>query len=87
MTKCQAFTKFVKKMRKSEKKARKEKYKIHEKRKLGSQLEKLLFRCPIKKCTKIVNSVDKIVKHVEFEHTPQGESKFGLFVKILTSNF
>ena len=74
-------------MRKSEKKARKEKYKIHEKRKLGSKLEKLLFRCPIKKCTKIVNSVDQIVKHVEFEHTPQGESKFGLLIGAKMPNF
>ena len=59
MTKCDAFAKFVKKMRKSEKKAKKEKYKQKaEKRRIGSELGNLSFRCPVKKCTHIFTKVD-----------------------------
>ena len=58
MTKCDAFAKFVKKMRKSEKKAKKEKYKQKaEKRRIGSELGNLSFRCPVKKCTHIFTKV------------------------------
>ena len=76
MTKCEAFAKFVKKMRKTEKRAKKEKYKHHEKRRLGgmvggTDLNKLSFRCPVKKCTHIFTTVDQIVKHVEAEHSPR----------------